>query len=131
MNSFFGVTVPFVDQLGIQGESLGQGGSCLRLPARQANTNHFGSVHGGAIATLLDVAMASAARSLHPDHGVVTVGMTLSFLRAASGELTATGHVRQAGRSLVFCEAQATDGAGHVVATASGTFKVARRNGDA
>ena len=131
MAQFFGVTVPFVDRVGIQGHSFGDGHSRLTLPAHADNGNHFGNVHGGAVATLLDVAMASAARSLHPETGVVTVGMTLSYLRAASGDLVATGRVRQAGRSLVFCEGEVTDTSGQVVATASGTFKVNRVNRNA
>ena len=131
MSEFFGVTVPFINLVGIRGEEFGQGRSRLHLAARSDISNHFGSVHGGAIATLLDVAMASAARSLHTETGVVTVGMTLNYLRAAAGDLVATGRVRQSGKSLVFCEAEVTDASGQVVATASGTFKVNRKAGDA
>lgn len=131
MSLFFGVTVPFVSLVGIEGETFGEGRSRLTLSARTDISNHFGSVHGGAVATLLDVAMASAARSLHPETGVVTVGMTLSYLRAATGDLVATGRVRQAGKSLVFCEGEVADASGQVVATASGTFKINRKTGDA
>ena len=131
MSLFFGVSVPFVSLVGIHGETFGEGRSRLTLSARTDISNHFGSVHGGAVATLLDVAMASAARSLHPQTGVVTVGMTLSYLRAATGDLVATGRVRQAGKSLVFCEAEVADASGQVVATASGTFKINRKTGDA
>jgi hypothetical protein len=81
MSQFFGVTVPFVSLVGIKGETFGEDHSRLTLPARTDISNHFGNVHGGAVATLLDVAMASAARSLHPETGVVTVGMTLSYLQ--------------------------------------------------
>lgn len=131
MAQFFGVTVPFINRVGIRGDSFGEGRSHLSLPLHPDNSNHFGNVHGGAVATLLDVAMASAARSLHPETGVVTVGMTLSYLRGATGDLQATGRVRQAGRSLVFCEGEVTDASGQVVATASGTFKVNRVNRNA
>lgn len=126
MSTFFGVTVPFINLVGIQGETFGDGQSRLTLAARSDIHNHFGNVHGGAVATLLDVAMASAARSLHPETGVVTVGMTLNYLRAATGDLVAIGRVRQSGRSLLFCEAEVADATGQVVATASGTFKVNR-----
>lgn len=131
MTQFFGVTVPFINLVGIHGEEFGQGRSRVTLSARSEISNHFGSVHGGAVATLLDVAMASAARSLHPETGVVTVGMTLSYLRAATGDLVATGRVRQAGKSLVFCEGEVADASGKVVATSSGTFKINRKTGDA
>jgi acyl-coenzyme A thioesterase PaaI-like protein len=44
--------------------------------------------HGGALMTLLDVTMATAARSAacNPDMGVVTIEMKTSFMRA-QGEL--------------------------------------------
>jgi uncharacterized protein (TIGR00369 family) len=126
-NKFFGVVVPFLNLLGVRGERFDAGQTTVVLEPRPDLTNHFGSVHGGALATLLDVAMASAARSLHPEDGAVTVNMTMNFLREGSGRLSAAGRVRQSGRSLVFCEAEVLDEAGHLVATASGTFKVRRK----
>ncbi len=131
MNKFFGVVVPFLNLVGVKSESWGQGESRVALSSRPDITNHFGSVHGGAVATLLDVAMASAARSLHPETGVVTVSMTLNYLQAATGELVAAGRVRRGGRSMVFCEGEITNSNGEVVATAMGTFKVARVVADA
>lgn len=131
MNSFFGVVVPFLNLVGIHSDRWGKGESRATLSSRPDITNHFGSVHGGAVATLLDVAMAAAARSLHPESGVVTVSMTLNYLRPATGELVATGRVQRGGRSLVFCEGEITDAQGEVVATAIGTFKVARVVADA
>jgi uncharacterized protein (TIGR00369 family) len=125
MRGFFGVSVPFLDLLGVRGERSQGGETELSLEVRPDLTNHFHGVHGGVVATMLDVAMASAARSLHPElPGVVTVGMTLNYLRAPDhGRLVARGKVRQAGRSLVFCEAQVLDEDGALVATAMGTFK--------
>jgi len=131
MNRFFGVVVPFLELVGVRGERWSAGNSTVTLQSRHEVSNHFGGVHGGAVATLLDVAMASAARSQHPENGVVTVSMTVNFLRSGEGLLTAAGKVRQSGRSLVFCEAEVHDEAGHLVATASGTFKIRRQGGDA
>lgn len=131
MGQFFGVEVPFLDLVGIEGEHFGSGQTQVALQSRGEITNHFGDVHGGAVATMLDVAMASAARSLHPESGVVTVSITLNYLRSGQGRLTALGHVRQSGRSLVFCEAEVRDEAATVVATGTGTFKVRRRSGEA
>ena len=132
-NKFFGVVVPFLNLVGIRGDRFDPGQTSVSLEPRPELTNHFGGMHGGALATMLDVAMASAARSLHPEEGAVTVSMTMNFLRSGEGRLTAAGRVRQAGRSLVFCEAEVTDEAGHTVATAIGTFKVRRKqpSGDA
>lgn len=121
---FFGVVVPFLNLLGVRGERFEPGSTALVLEARPELNNHYGQMHGGAIATMLDVAMASAGRSLHPQ-GVVTVAMTMQFLRPGSGTLSAQGRVRQSGRSLVFCEAEVLDEQGRTVATGTGTFKVA------
>jgi uncharacterized protein (TIGR00369 family) len=50
--------------------------------------------HGGALMTLLDVAMATAARSANPDMGVVTIEMKTSFMQPApSGPLVARGRL--------------------------------------
>ena len=130
MTPFFGVVVPFLNFLGVRGERFDAGSTTVALDPRPELTNHFEQMHGGAIATLLDVAMASAARSLHPDaEGAVTVSLTLNFMRAGKGPLKAEGRVRQSGRSLVFCEADVVDSEGSVVATGVGTFKVRRRAG--
>ncbi len=132
-DKFFGVVVPFLKLLGLRGERFDAGQTTVVLETRPELTNHFGSLHGGALATLVDVAMASAARSLHPEEGVVTVSMTVNYLRSGSGLLSASGRVRQAGHSLVFCDSEVHDETGHLVATASGTFKVRRQQptGDA
>ncbi len=122
---FFGVSVPFLTLLGVCGEHAGGGHSRLSLDVRPALTNHFEGVHGGVLATLLDVAMASAARTMQPDAApVVTVDMSLQFLRTpAPGRIVAEGRVRQDGRSMVFCDAEVRDAQGTLVATGIGTFK--------
>lgn len=130
MNKFFGVLVPFLDLVGVKGERCDRGNSLVTLQVRPEIGNTVGDAHGGAIATLLDAAMASAAHSLHPEQGVVTVSMTLNYLRAGRGLLRARGKVRQAGRSLLFCEAEVEDEAGKLIATATGTFTVRRSAAD-
>ena len=57
---------------------------------------------------------------------MVTVSLTTNFLRAGVGALRAEGHVRQSGRSLLFCEGAVFDEQGELVATGIGTFKVLR-----
>ena len=84
--------------------------------------------HGGVTMTLLDVAMAHAARSPgedgEPEHsGVVTVEMKTSFMRPGLGRLVATGRRQHRTVSLAFCEASVVDAAGQLVAHATGTFK--------
>ncbi|HEX6266594.1 MAG TPA: PaaI family thioesterase, partial [Burkholderiales bacterium] len=59
--------IPFVQHLKILTEALGQGTARLSLPVEREFTNSLGTVHGGVIMSLLDVALCTAARTLHPD----------------------------------------------------------------
>jgi uncharacterized protein (TIGR00369 family) len=124
-DTFFGIHVPFLSLLGLKAISLTPGQSEIAIDMREELGNHFQALHGGAIATLLDVAMATAGRSLHPEVGVITVSMTTHFLSSPKeGRVTAKGKVQRAGRSLVYCEGEVLDAQGHLVATGIGTFMV-------
>lgn len=126
--NIFGVHVPFLELLGVSAE-LGEGGhSRLSLELRPELLNHLGVSHGGVMMTLLDVAMAVAARTSHArPMGVITVDMSINFLRGGSGRLIAEGHLLRGGRSLHFCEGEVTDASGQRVAKALGTFKLRER----
>ena len=66
--------IPFVTHLKILTDTLGKGEARLSLPIEPRLTNSLGTVHGGVIMSLLDVALCTAARTLHPDSvGVVTI----------------------------------------------------------
>ena len=86
----FGVEIPFVSHLGFTLHRMEGGESELRYEAKPEHLNSFDVTHGGASMTLLDVTMATAARSETPDMGVVTIEMKTSFMqpatRAAGGQ---------------------------------------------
>ena len=92
-------------------------------------TNSLGTAHGGVIMSLLDVALCTAARTLHPDSiGVITIDMSTSFIGGGSGErLFAEARVLRDGRSMTFVEAEAKNADGSLVAKAIGTVKVRQR----
>jgi uncharacterized protein (TIGR00369 family) len=123
----FGVRVPFVDHLGFTLERFEGGQSELHYEARPEHLNSFGVTHGGATMTLMDVAMATAARSVQPDMGVVTIEMKTSFMQAARGKLIAKGHLIHRTATLAFTEATLYDAEGRACAHATGTFKYVRR----
>jgi len=84
--------------------------------------------HGGVTMTLLDVAMAHAARSPGEDgvaerSGVVTIEMKTSFMRPGLGRLVATGRRLHRTVSFAFCEASVVDAEGQLLAHSTGTFK--------
>lgn len=100
----------------------------MAYKARPEHLNSFGIVHGGAVMTLLDVVMASAARSLQPEMGMITIELKTSFMRPAQGALTALGEVLHRTRKMAFVEGRVVDEQGQLCAHATGTFKYAPRN---
>jgi uncharacterized protein (TIGR00369 family) len=121
--------IPFVKEMGMELLLGEEGRSRLELEIRPQYMNGWGAVHGGVTMTVLDVAMAVAARSLEPDgKGVVTIEMKTSFMQAGppQGRLAATGVCVHRTNSMAFCEAEARDEDGRLVAKASGTFKFLR-----
>ena len=87
----FGVVIPFVDHLGIELLGFQDGASELAFAPRPEHLNSLGMAHGGATMTLLDVAMATAARSVQMEMAAVTIEMKTSFMRPARGRLIAKG----------------------------------------
>jgi acyl-CoA thioesterase len=118
--------IPFVMHLKILTETLGEGQARLSLPVAPYLTNSLGTVHGGVIMSLLDVALCTAARTLHPDSlGVVTIDMSTSFIGGGSGErLIAEARVMKDGRTMSFVEAEAKNEDGSLVAKAIATVRV-------
>lgn len=119
----FGADIPFVNELGFTLHHMQGGVSELRYEARPEHTNSYGVMHGGAVMTLLDVAMATAARSDTPDMGVVTIEMKTSFIRPARGPMVAKGHMIERTRSMAFAEGWVYDAEGRLCSHATGTFK--------
>jgi len=66
----FGIHIPFVAMLGLQLQRFENGESDLFLPYKAEHDNSFAVIHGGTLMTVLDVAMASAARSVDAEKGV-------------------------------------------------------------
>ncbi len=124
----FPVHIPFVEQLGFELHSMGEGAAELRVDLREGHLNSWEVAHGGVLMTLLDVAMAHAARSIHADQpgfgpGVVTVEMKTSFMRPGEGELRAVAKLLHRSTTMAFCEGSVLGEDGKLCAHATGTFK--------
>jgi len=137
----FPLRVPFVERLGFELWGFGGGQAELRMDLDETHLNSWDVAHGGVLMTLLDVAMAHAARSTgvtmdaaHSvpagavDHGpgVATIEMKTSFVRPAEGRLRAVGRLLDRTATLAFCESSVFDEAGRLCAHATGTFKYLR-----
>lgn len=123
----FSVHIPFVDLLGFRLERMEGGEAQLSFDPTPEHQNSFDVVHGGASMTLLDVAMAHAARSVQPDMGCVTIEMKTSFMRAARGPLVARAKLLHRSATLAFTEASVLDASGRICSHATGTFKYVAR----
>ena len=122
----FGAEIPFAAYCGIREVGFVDGRTQLRMEVAPDLLNHLGIAHGGALTTLLDVAMGTAAR-MATGRQVMTLDMQASFLAPGRGVLLAHGHVSKAGRLILFCDAEITrEEDGERVARATGVFKVAR-----
>ncbi|HYG54691.1 MAG TPA: PaaI family thioesterase [Burkholderiales bacterium] len=118
--------IPFLQHLRIQTDELGNGTARLSLPVEPQFTNSLGTVHGGVIMSLLDVAVCTAARTLHPESiGVITIDLSTSFIGGGTGErLIAEARVLKDGRSMSFVEGEARNPDGSLVAKAIATVRV-------
>ena len=122
--------IPFVAHLKILTEALGEGTARLSMPVEPHLKNSLGTAHGGVIMSLLDVALCTAARTLHPDSiGVITIDLSTSFIGGASGaRLLAEARVLKDGRSMSFVEAEAKNEDGSLVAKAIATVRVRHKD---
>jgi uncharacterized protein (TIGR00369 family) len=123
----FGVDVPFVQHLGFELLQFEGGHSEIAYAPKPEHLNSFAVTHGGACMTLLDVTMATAARSVQQDMGVVTIEMKTSFMQPARGKLSGKGRLMHRTATMAFTEATIFDNEGRACAHATGTFKYVRR----
>jgi uncharacterized protein (TIGR00369 family) len=119
--------IPFVEHLGFELRRFEGGCARLEWTPGAEHQNSFEVLHGGALMTLLDVGMATAARSAQPEMGVVTIEMKTSFMRPAVGRVVCEARIMHRTASLAFMEATVCDHRGRACAHGTGTFKYVRR----
>ncbi len=117
-------TVPFAKLLGIQLESVVSGHAVLVLPIREELKQNNAIVHGGAIASLIDSAMAFAIIPLLTENErTTTVDLTIHYLRPlVEGVAKASARVVRAGRRIVVVSAEVLDDQERLAATAMSTY---------
>ena len=119
---------PFGNHVGIELVSAEEDRCEMRLRFAPHLPTMGDVVHGGAIATLADMAAASAAWStdrLPENVRGSTVSLTINFMAAArSADLTARAQVVRRGSSLSFIDVEVTDSTGAAVARAMATYKM-------
>jgi len=121
--------IPFLDHIGVELLSFGQGRAELAITVRPELCNSMAVAHGGVVMTVLDAALAIAGRAAHTDDydapvNTITIEMKTSFIRPGAGRLRISAECVHRATSLMFCEGEARDEQGRLVARASGTFKL-------
>jgi uncharacterized protein (TIGR00369 family) len=119
---------PFGKLLGLELVSAEPDRVSVRLPYRSDVTTLGDTVHGGAIAGLVD-ATATAAFWAHPAASPsargTTIGFSLNFISAGRGQdLVANASVRRRGKEICTGEVSVLDAAGREVAVALVTYKL-------
>lgn len=116
---------PFSVLLGTEVLSMSHGKAELRVPLEERLTQHLGMAHGGAVASLADMALAFAGGPLMGD-GAVTQEFKINYVRPGKGEaLIGRGEVVAAGKSQAVVRADVFAVAGgeeKLCATAQGTI---------
>lgn len=113
----------FRDHVGLRSDAADGDRSVVVLDADDRHTNPHGTVHGGAVATLIDVAMGEAVAAGTNGERPVTIELKVTYLEAAKpGRITATAHVRRRGSRITIVETEVTDTDDAMVAHGIGTF---------
>lgn len=122
---------PFWDHIGCTLLAAGHGSATVRFPnrpehGRSSNTGD-GSAHGGAIASLIDMAAACALLTVLAEHeSRTTLDLSVHYLAPARGELTATATVRRRGGRTAVIDVEVVAGDGSLCALGRTVFAVLR-----
>ena len=110
---------------------LGNGNSILQLQLKDHHFNLYGIPHGGVYATLLDIAMGTAAS--FPDNSgrevdSVTLNLSVDYIAPPSSRiLVAKGKVTKKGKSIAYCTAEIFDQDNKLIASGRSIFKLYNR----
>ena len=112
--------------IGARLERVAPGEVDVSFRAGPRHLNLAGTLHGGMIATLADIATGLAFRTtLGTKASFLTSTLTVTFLRPGRpGRVTSRGRVLRAGSRFGYAEANVEDGEGRLLARATATFTV-------
>jgi uncharacterized protein (TIGR00369 family) len=126
-----GFAPPIAQLLGIRAVSFDEGNAVLELEAEGRHANPMGTLHGGVLCDLADLAMGVACYStLGAGESFTTLELEINFLKPIwTGRLTARAEVKKGGRTTAFLACDIHDDKNSLVAVASSTCLILR--GDA
>ncbi len=116
--------------LGFEVVDLAEGYARLRMPASEKLLQFQDAVHGGAIYSVADAAVAVALlTTCESEEQVVTIEGKINYLAPvqAGGEISAVGRLVQRGRQIALGDVEVRDNTDRLVAKGLITYMVVRR----
>ena len=122
-------SAPFSAMLGVKIESAANGEALVRMPFDLRLLNEGGPrapVHGGAIASLADVAACAAVWTLAETVRSATISITVNYTGfAVNSDLTARARVKRMGKRIASLSVEIADASDALIADALVTYKIA------
>ena len=116
---------PFWKNLGFQIHSIEKGKAEVKVLVSDKVLNNNHALHGGAIMSLMDVAVSATLRSIHADP-VTTVSLTTNFMNPAKEGKTvyATASIADSKSRIQYVNAEVVDEDGVIIANGVGVFSL-------
>jgi uncharacterized protein (TIGR00369 family) len=117
---------PVAELVGMRFISADDGVAVLELQAEPRHANPMGTLHGGILCDLGDMAMGIALGStLLPDESFTTIELKINYFKPVwRSRLTATAHIVKRTRTTCFIECDVVDDRGSLVARLGSTCMV-------
>jgi uncharacterized protein (TIGR00369 family) len=114
---------PIASLIGFHMTAIDAGRSRFELDADARHHNPMGTLHGGVLCDIADIAMGSAyASTLEEGETFTTLELKINFLRPVrAARLTADAAVVQRGRTVGMAECVISDADGRLIAKATST----------
>jgi len=119
---------PIARLLGIRAVSFDEGRAVLEIDVDERHANPMGTLHGGVLCDIADLAMGAACYStLEEGESFTTLELKINFLKPIwTTRLTAHAEVRKGGRTTMLVQCEVTDAKSSVVAFVTSTCLVLR-----
>ena len=119
-------SAPYYQLLQISLGQIDTGFARFRMPFRRELTQAYGVVHGGAIASLADTAVAFALMTLiHPGEKVTTAEFKINFFAAVTnGEMFGEARAVYEGKRLVVADMEVKSETGKLIAKGMATYVI-------
>jgi len=121
---------PFYKTISMKVEAANKKGSKVRIKSGNKHKNLWGTVHGGALASLVDSTCGlSVFPHLKDGETMVTISLYMDYIAPViEGDILGRGRIINRGRRLVRAEAIITDQKKRIVARGYASFMISENN---